>query len=228
MGIFERQTDELESNSKNKTTRDLYKGIHEFKKSYQPRTNLVKDEWGDPLADAHKILNRWKNYFCHLLNVCEAGGVTQTEMHTAQPFVSEPNASENGVATGRLERYKLPGTDQIPAKTTQTGGETLCFKIQKLIKLICNKENLPHQWSELSCLFIKRVIKLTSNNRNISLLPTSNKILPKILLSSLTPYADEIIGDHRCGFHFNRSTTDQIGYISIWPMLMMLIQWEKT
>jgi hypothetical protein len=49
---------ELESNSKNKF-RDLYRGINEFKNNYQPRTNLVKDEKGDLLADPHKILNRW-------------------------------------------------------------------------------------------------------------------------------------------------------------------------
>jgi hypothetical protein len=33
----------LESNSKNKNITDLYRGINEFKKGYQPRTNLVKD-----------------------------------------------------------------------------------------------------------------------------------------------------------------------------------------
>jgi hypothetical protein len=52
---------ELESNSKNKNIRDLYRGISEFKEGYQPRTNLVKDERGDLLVDLHKILNRWKN-----------------------------------------------------------------------------------------------------------------------------------------------------------------------
>jgi len=34
-------------------------------------TNLeltVKDENGNLLADSHSILNRWKNYFCQLLN----------------------------------------------------------------------------------------------------------------------------------------------------------------
>jgi sorting nexin-29 len=29
-------------------------------------------------------------------------------------------------------------------------------------------------------------------------------------LSRLTPYAEEIIGDHQCGFRRNRSTTDHI------------------
>jgi hypothetical protein len=94
---------ELESNGKNKNIRDLYRGINEFKKGYRPRINLVKDDRGDLLADPHKILNIWKNYFCELLNVHEAGGVKQTEMHTAEPFVSEPSASVVEVATGKLK-----------------------------------------------------------------------------------------------------------------------------
>jgi hypothetical protein len=47
----------LESNSKNKNIRDLYRDINEFKNGYQPRTNLVKEEKGDLLADPHKIVN---------------------------------------------------------------------------------------------------------------------------------------------------------------------------
>jgi hypothetical protein len=66
---------ELATNSMRMNIRDLYRGINEFKKDYQPRTNLVKDERGDLLVDPHKILNRWKNYFCELLNVSGAGGV---------------------------------------------------------------------------------------------------------------------------------------------------------
>jgi len=39
------------------------------------------------------------------------------------------------------------------------------------------------------------------------------KILSNILLSRLTPYAEEIIWDHQCGFRHNRSTADHIYYI---------------
>jgi hypothetical protein len=139
---------ELESNSNNKNISDLYRRINEFKKGYQLRTNLVKDERGDLLADPHKILSRWKNYFCQLLNVHGAGGGRQTEMHTAEPFVPEPSASEAEVAVGKLKRYKFPGVDQIPAKLIQAGGETLCSEILQLIKLIWNKEESPHQWKK--------------------------------------------------------------------------------
>jgi hypothetical protein len=48
-------------------------------------------------------------------------------------------------------------------------------------------------------------------------LSTTYKILSNILLSTLTPYAEEIIGEHQCGFRHNRSTTDHI--ISIHQIL---------
>jgi hypothetical protein len=54
---------ELAMDNKNKNIRDLYRGINEFKRGYQSRNNLVKDENGDLLADSHNILNRWKNTF---------------------------------------------------------------------------------------------------------------------------------------------------------------------
>jgi hypothetical protein len=109
---------------------------------------LVKDERGDPLVDPHKILNRWKNYSSQLLNVHRVSGVRQTEMHTAEPFVPEPSASEAEVAVGNLKRYKSPGVDQIPAELIQAEGETLHSEIRKLIRLIWNKEKLPRQWKE--------------------------------------------------------------------------------
>jgi hypothetical protein len=41
-------------------------------------------------------------------------------------------------------------------------------------------------------------------------LPTTYKILSNILLSKLTPYAQEIIENHQRGFRSSRSTTDLI------------------
>jgi hypothetical protein len=78
---------ELETNSKNKKIGDLYMGINEFKKGYQPRTKMVKEEIGDLLADSDSILNRWKNYFCQLLNVHGVNDDWQTEIHTVEPIV---------------------------------------------------------------------------------------------------------------------------------------------
>jgi len=43
--------------------------MNDFKKGYQPRSNTVKDEKGDMVADSHSILAWWRNYFSQLLNV---------------------------------------------------------------------------------------------------------------------------------------------------------------
>jgi hypothetical protein len=86
-----------------------------------------------------------------------------TEIHTAEPFVPEPGASEVEVGVGKLKRYKLPGVDQIPAELIQAGRETLHSEIHKLINLIWNKEELPHQWKESVVVhFHRRVLKLTA------------------------------------------------------------------
>jgi hypothetical protein len=70
---------------------------------------------------------------------------------------------------------------------------------------------LPDQWQESIVPIYKKGDKTDCNNYcGISLLSTSYKILSNILLSRLNPYIDEIIGDHQCGFHHNRSTTDKI------------------
>jgi len=71
---------------------------------------------------------------------------------------------------------------------------------------------LSDEWKESIIISIyKKGDKTGCNNyRGISLLSTTYKVLSNILLLRLTPYAEEVIGDHQCGFRRNRSTTDHI------------------
>jgi hypothetical protein len=64
----------------------------------------------------------------------------QTEIHTAEPLVPDPNPSEAEIAIAKLKRYKLPGSDQILAEQIQTGGEILRSDIHKLINSIVGSE----------------------------------------------------------------------------------------
>jgi hypothetical protein len=48
--------EELETNSKINNISDLYRGINDVKKGYQPRTSIVKDEKGYLVADSHSIM----------------------------------------------------------------------------------------------------------------------------------------------------------------------------
>jgi hypothetical protein len=136
------KTNELETNNKNKNIRDLYRGINDFKKGYQPRTNVVKDEKGDLVAGSH-IMLEVKESFLSLLNVHGVNDVRQTEKHTAEPLVPEPSDSEFEMAIEKLKRHKSPGSDQIPAELIKAGGRTFRSEIHKHINSIWNKEELP-------------------------------------------------------------------------------------
>jgi hypothetical protein len=127
---FRDKINELEANNKNKNIRDLYRGINEFKKGYQPRINMIKEENGNLIADPQNVLNRWKNFFNQVLNVHAFYDVRQMDIHMAEPLVTKPGLVEVEIAIGKLKSYKSPGTDQIPAELIKAGGETLYSEIQ--------------------------------------------------------------------------------------------------
>jgi hypothetical protein len=80
----------------------------------------------------------------------------------------------------------LSGINHILAELIQIGGNTSCSQEQKLNNSIWNKEDLPQQRKEY--IFVpndKKGNKLTSNYTEISMLPTTYKILLNILISTL-------------------------------------------
>ena len=156
----------------------------------------MKYEKGDLVADSHGIVARWRKYFSQLFNVHGVKDVGQAEIHTTEPLVPEPSASEFELAIDKLESHKSPHIDQIPAELIKAGGRTICLEIHKLITSILKKEKLPEEWKESIIVPIhKKGDKTDCNNYwGISVLPTTYKILSNILLSRLIPYAKEIIG----------------------------------
>jgi len=74
---------------------------------------------------------------------------------------------------------------------------------------------LSEEWKNSIIVPIYKKVDKTGciNCRGISPFPSTYKILSSIVLSRLTPYAQEIIEDHQCGFRRNKSTTDHIFYI---------------
>jgi UDP:flavonoid glycosyltransferase YjiC (YdhE family) len=109
--------EEIESNGRINIVRDLYRGINEFKKGYQPRIVIVKDEKGDLVADSHRIMARWRNFFYQLFNVHEVKDVRQAEIHTVEPLVPEPSAFEVELSIEKLKKKKT--NHQVLIKSQQ-------------------------------------------------------------------------------------------------------------
>ena len=111
----------------------MHRGINDFKKDYQPRTIIVKDEKGDLVADSYSSVARGRNCFSQLLNVHGVNDIKHTDTYTAEPLVSEPCAFEIALAIEQLKCQKSPNIYQIPAELIKAGGRTICLEIHKLI-----------------------------------------------------------------------------------------------
>jgi hypothetical protein len=82
----------------------------------------------------------------------------------------------------------------------KAGGEQLALGSINLLLLFGIRRNcLRSERSQKLYLFIRREIKQIVVII-AAVLPTMYKILSNILLSRLTPYIEDITGDHQCGF----------------------------
>jgi len=132
---------------------------------------------------------------------------------TAEPLVPEISASVVAMGIGNPKRHKSPGIDHISAELIKTWGRKIRSEIHELINSIWHKEELVEKWKVSIIVPVYKKGDKTdfSNCRGISLLLTTCKALSNILLSSLTPYAEEIIGDYQYGFRRSKHSSNTWG-----------------
>ena len=107
----------------------------------------MKDEKGDSVADSQIFVDRWRNYFSQLFNVHGFKDIGQTELHTAEPLVPDPSASEVELAIDKLKSHKSPGVDEIRVEVIKVGVEHFAWRFVNLVPLFGRVRN---------CLKIRR------------------------------------------------------------------------
>jgi hypothetical protein len=125
---------------------------------YQPRTNFVKVENGDLLADSCNVLNRWKNSFSQKLNIYRINDVRQMKIHTVELLIPALSHFDDEINIARLKRYKSECIDQILTELIEAGSEMLLSEIHKLITSILNQEEFCGQWKECVILPVYKKI----------------------------------------------------------------------
>ena len=105
----------------------------------------------------------------------------------------QPSYEEVTYVIKCLKIHNAPGTDQIIAELLRKGGESLCRRIDHLIKLIWTQYKMPEEWSmEIRQAIYKKGDKLgCSNYRAVTQLNVTYKLLSGILYNRLREYAEE-------------------------------------
>jgi len=92
--------------------------------------------------------------FSQLLNVHGVNDVRQTEIHTAEPIVSEPSVFEVDLAIETLKRHKTPGIDQIPEELIKGGVRTTRSKTINILIIFGMRRNCLKRGRSRSLYYI--------------------------------------------------------------------------
>ena len=86
------ETNKLKKSRKNKKIQEMYKGINEFKKSYQSRAYAIKKDYRTTVTDTTSILSRWEQFYSNLLHIHQSSSssLEGSEIHITGPHIPEP------------------------------------------------------------------------------------------------------------------------------------------
>jgi hypothetical protein len=206
-----------ESNKKNKSKKFLMKlnNLHGRTQGSHICAKMIRKL---VITQMGQILNRWKEYFCTLLNT-EVEGLPDNQKiqpkHTDnQPGIGNPAPSFNEVCSiiNKLKSGKAGGTDNITPELIKYERRVLKQRIYNLITMIWEEVQLPSHWNEgIICPVYKKGDRLDCKiYRPITLLNVAYNIFAIILNQRLADIVEPTLGDYQFGFRPNRSTIHNI------------------
>ena len=92
-------------------------------------------------------------------HIHDVNDVRQTEIHTAEPLVPEPSASEDEMAIEKLKSHKSPSVDRIPAELIKVAGQFALRSIHLLFLFGIRRNYLRSGRNRSMYLCVRRAIK---------------------------------------------------------------------
>ena len=126
-----KQCEEVENNSKQNATRDLYKAVKNITRRFNPRLEVVKDDSNNVLTDSSDVVNRWKEYCEKLYENPNRDSKCSIEINFTI-YEPPPLFTEVEKALYGLKNNKSQGYDDIPAELLNIPGESAVKVMQKL------------------------------------------------------------------------------------------------
>ena len=213
------KADEIQSYADRNNSRNFYSAL---KAIYGPSSSssptLLSSDGSTLLTDHDKVLERWAEHFCNVLNRPSSINDEAISNLPQVPLKEEmdypPDVAEVTKATEQLSCGKAPGRDGIPAEIYKYGGSTLLERMTDLFNLIWRAKKLPQALKDATIvhLYKRKGNRLAcDNHRGISLLSIAGKILARVLLNRLNEHLEDgLLPESQCGFRTNRGTIDMI------------------
>ena len=197
------------------TRKLLYSLANGYRRKRQFVSHVIKDKNEVLLTDSEEISERWKEYFCDLLNVPNSQENPEEENDFRIGEEDEENLitmEEFEKAISRMKNGKSPGDDGLPVEVLKAGGATVANKLLKIFNAAYKAEMVPLDWQKgvISPILKKGDKTVCYNHRGITWLSHAGKIYNRILQRRLRDCVEDILDDCLFGFRPGRSTTDAV------------------
>ena len=204
-------------------TAELFKLTREIAGGKNRAMQAVADENGRLLTTVEGQLQRWRDYFCKLLNeqFVEQQPPVSNETHLRRSFrgikTNAPTIEEIVNATNLLKDHKAAGIDGIPAEFLKADTNITGRLLLPLFQKVWEEEVYPTEWKEGVIVKIPKKGNLTNCNnwRGLTLLSMSSKIMARIILERIKDRINSTLKRHQAGFRSGRSCTDHINTLRI-------------
>ncbi|CAF1924619.1 unnamed protein product [Rotaria magnacalcarata] len=175
----------------------------------------IGDKNGKLLVNSTDQLERWREYFCELLNVhstVDPYVINEVQITTPSRLDlkrqnKQPSFEEVKIVLNQMKSRKAPGSDEVTADILKAGGESVIKWLHEMFTGMRENEQVVKEWSSTTLIRLyknKGDKKLCDNYRGISLLSVTGKIFSRIILNRIQNSVDGRLLEIQSGFRSNK------------------------
>ena len=110
------------------------------------KVKWIKDEKGIVVTEDEKIRERWKQYYCTLMNEGAMGADEQRKGRVAVGGVEEVIVGEVERALRKMKSGRAVGPDDIPMEVWKLVGSKASIWLQDLFNRMLVGDSMPEEW----------------------------------------------------------------------------------
>ena len=116
---------QIEENHRRNKTKKFFEGVRNYKQQ-APLPVIFKDAEDNVISQSDLILERWKDYFCKILNISEGIDIQIfiAKCTNNQPQIPLLSCNEICFVINNLKLNKAAGSNNIPPELLKHGGRT--------------------------------------------------------------------------------------------------------
>lgn len=228
---FEKLATEAETAASKGNMKAVYDITKALCKDKPKQIEHIKDKSGTLLTKESEVKSRWQEHFYEVLNrpePLEPAEIVTDGIEALPINVEHPTLNEVRSVIKELKNGKAPGIDNITSELLTADSETSSKQIHKLLKTVWNDEKIPTDWTKGLIVKLPKKGDLTNcgNWRGITLIPTTSKILGKIIVNRIAAEVNKHLREEQAGFREGRGTTEQIFILR--NIIEQTVEWNSN